>query len=337
MVDPTARGALLGLIQAKDGQLFQLMQMESTPGDARPDRSLHFARVVKRLFELGLRVDEVTAVAIGAPFAVKFAGREAQRVAIEHGKWAADQEVKLRAAENWKRLASNAGNVAQHPAATAAFDGHGGAASEPAARPISGQNGTAKKDAVVLPCITSAAELQKKEFTPIQWLVDGLLCEGCTILGGRPKMGKSWWVLDLAFGITSGSQVMGRDCIKGDVLYCALEDNDRRLKLRMETISSVENWPANLYTVTEWSKGEDAIKQMHLWTKQVQNQRLIIVDTLKKIKQAPKGNKSENYADDYEAVGMIQEFYKKTGISVLLITHTRKSEADDPFTRCQGH
>ena len=48
--------------------------------------------------------------------------------------------------------------------------------------------------------------------------------EGCTILAGRPKIGKSWLMLAVGLDVA---------CEGGDVLYLALEDNERRLQTRM--------------------------------------------------------------------------------------------------------
>ncbi len=127
-IDATAKEALLARIQAENPHLFQLMNLEHKPDDPRRDRSAHFAYGTKCLFEMGLTIDEVAAVANGAPFAKKFAGRVAQRVAREHEIWSADLQRRAAAEQNWKRLADN---VVQHPRAEhTAFDGRGGAAPE---------------------------------------------------------------------------------------------------------------------------------------------------------------------------------------------------------------
>ena len=78
-IDPTATTRLLAHIQADNPRLSQLMQMEHKPDDPRRDRSAHFAHVVKCLFAMDFTDREVVAVAVGAPFAKKFAGRVPQR------------------------------------------------------------------------------------------------------------------------------------------------------------------------------------------------------------------------------------------------------------------
>jgi AAA domain-containing protein len=80
------------------------------------------------------------------------------------------------------------------------------------------------------PAIRTAAELQRKVFPPIKWIVPGYLAEGCTLLAGRPKLGKSWLALDIGLAVAAGRYVLGEIlCEAGDVLCLALEDNERRL------------------------------------------------------------------------------------------------------------
>jgi RecA-family ATPase len=55
--------------------------------------------------------------------------------------------------------------------------------------------------------------------------------EGCILLAGPPKVGKSWLTLGLGLSVASGGKALGRiDVTAGQVLYLALEDTPRRLK-----------------------------------------------------------------------------------------------------------
>jgi len=46
----------------------------------------------------------------------------------------------------------------------------------------------------------SAHELSMLELPPLIWAVDGMLAEGLALIIGKPKGGKSWWLLQLAGG-----------------------------------------------------------------------------------------------------------------------------------------
>lgn len=64
----------------------------------------------------------------------------------------------------------------------------------------------------------------------MRYVVPGYIAEGLTVLAGRPKLGKSWLALDLAIAVATGGAALGSTKVgQGDVLYLALEDNERRL------------------------------------------------------------------------------------------------------------
>ena len=80
----------------------------------------------------------------------------------------------------------------------------------------------------------TAKELQNRTYPPVRYIIPGLIPEGLSLLVGRPKIGKSWMALDIALSVASGATCLGgRTPDQGDVLYCALEDNERRLKNRI--------------------------------------------------------------------------------------------------------
>ena len=71
----------------------------------------------------------------------------------------------------------------------------------------------------------SASELGSMTFPPIKYAVPGLIPEGCSILAGRPKLGKSWLALNHGLATASGGRAFSAaQCEPGDVLALALED-----------------------------------------------------------------------------------------------------------------
>ena len=75
-------------------------------------------------------------------------------------------------------------------------------------------------------------ELYKQPLEPVEYLVDGLLAPGLYILGGSPKVGKSWMALQLCLAVCGGKAFLGRATREGEVLYLALEDGPQRLHSR---------------------------------------------------------------------------------------------------------
>ena len=66
-----------------------------------------------------------------------------------------------------------------------------------------------------------------------EMIVPNRLPVGLTVLAGRPKVGKSWLLLDAAASIAQGLPVLGVPNVRpGPVNYWALEDNWDRVKAR---------------------------------------------------------------------------------------------------------
>ena len=72
----------------------------------------------------------------------------------------------------------------------------------------------------------SGAKLMDLEFMPQEFVVRGLLPKGLSILGGAPKIGKSWLMLELALRVAKGEPMWGMETKQGTVLYYCLENTN---------------------------------------------------------------------------------------------------------------
>ena len=105
----------------------------------------------------------------------------------------------------------------------------------------------------------TAAALQTMEFPPLTYLLPGLIPEGLCLLVSRPKLGKSWLVLDIATATAAGRLVLGDlKPASGEVLYLALEDGPRRLQRRMSRLLPTFSgtWPEGITFATEWPRSD---------------------------------------------------------------------------------
>jgi hypothetical protein len=180
----------------------------------------------------------------------------------------------------------------------------------------------------------SAADLQAKEFPPVEWVIPGILPQGVTILAGRPKLGKSWTGLDWAIAVASGDETFGVQCQQGDVLYAALEDTERRLKARMEQMGAIG--PERLHFLTAMPKADEGgIDLVRSWLKQAIKPRLVIIDVLARVRSG-KSSEEGNYATDYKAVSAWKALADEFGIAIVLVHHVRKMEAEDRLEMTSG-
>ena len=71
-------------------------------------------------------------------------------------------------------------------------------------------------------------------------VIDGLLYSGTYLFAGAPKVGKSFFMAQLAYHISTGQKLWDYDVRQGTVLYLALEDDYQRLQERMFRMFGVE-------------------------------------------------------------------------------------------------
>ncbi len=146
-------------------------------------------------------------------------------------------------------------------------------------------------------------------------------------------------VLDLAIGIATGKTVLGSAHVEqGDVLYCALEDNGRRLQRRVTKLISPfgEEWPDRLTLTTRWRRlDEGGVDDIEEWCGSVANPRLVLLDTLAGVRPA-RGGTDTLYEGDYKALRDVHRFANDRGMAVVALHHTRKMEADDPIDTISG-
>ena len=190
----------------------------------------------------------------------------------------------------------------------------------------------------VKPLLT-AATLQTMLFPAIKYLLPGLVPEGATLLVARPKIGKSWMVLDIAVAVATGESALGTvKAGQGDVLYLALEDGPRRLQSRLTKLLSpfLRAWPDNLYFQTEWSRQDQGgLEGIENWIKTHPAARLVIIDTLAQFRPKSTG-KETMYTADYTAVAGLQKLASTYNIAIMIVHHDRKANADDPFDTVSG-
>lgn len=120
----------------------------------------------------------------------------------------------------------------------------------------------------------SAADLAREKFPPIKWVVPGIICEGVTLLGGKPKRGKSWLMLGTALATACGGLALGSIPVEqGDVLGLFLEDNERRLQSRLMQIEPSMRWPKSFSYATEWPRlNEGGLDRIEAWRERAEAQ-----------------------------------------------------------------
>lgn len=189
------------------------------------------------------------------------------------------------------------------------------------------------EDPSYLPTI-SMSELYENVYCKSPPIIDGLLYSGTYLFVGAPKVGKSFFMLQLAYHISTGTQLWEYPVRKGSVLYLALEDNYHRLQERLYRMFGTDNTPDLHFSVSAHQLGKGLVEQLSGFVQEHRDTRLIIIDTLQKVREI--GGESYSYSNDYEIITQLKRFADSTGICLLLVHHTRKQKSEDTFDMISG-
>ncbi len=178
-----------------------------------------------------------------------------------------------------------------------------------------------------------ADTLQSTAYEPVSFVVDDLLPLGLHLLAGAPKIGKSWLALWLCLCAAQGKPLWTFATHPCEVLYLCLEDSFQRIQSRLFDLT--EDAPPTLrFAVMSQQLHNGLVEQIEQFLKEHPQTRLIVIDTLQRIRTA--GNDANPYASDYRDIGVLKALADKHRIAILLIHHLRKELADDVFSRISG-
>lgn len=180
----------------------------------------------------------------------------------------------------------------------------------------------------LLSTVITAAELHQMEFPDLVQFVPGIVVEGFGIVAGPPKLGKSWWTLNLALAVAAGGVAFGKIKVEQrDVLLLALEDSERRLQSRIRAVYGRVTPPHRLNIITKVMPGL-LIPTITAWL-QHHPGGLVILDTLGRARQQRRRG-DDPYLADYQAgVALKNVVDAFPGSALLGVHHTRKASSDD--------
>ena len=167
---------------------------------------------------------------------------------------------------------------------------------------------------------------------PTRFCVQTLLPQGVIILGGAPKVGKSWLVLDLCIRIAKGESIWSLPTAQGTTLYLCLEDTQRRIQERLLTIT--DDVPANaFFAVASKTLADGLAEQIRDFVTEHPDTVLVVIDTFQMVRN---GESDVPYASDYQEILQLKQLSAELSISILLVHHLRKQGDSDPLNKLSG-
>lgn len=165
-------------------------------------------------------------------------------------------------------------------------------------------------------------------------VIEGLLYQGTYLFVGSPKIGKSFFMAQLAYHVSTGTPLWDYPVKKGTVPYLALEDDYRRLQERMYRMFGTDSTENLYFSVSSKPLGNGLTDQLSGFIREHPDTTLVIIDTLQKIREVD--SDSYSYAKDYEIINQLKQFSDSWGICLLLVHHTRKQKSSDNFDMISG-
>jgi hypothetical protein len=186
---------------------------------------------------------------------------------------------------------------------------------------------TGSETIVPLPVVqASALEVPLVRHT---WLVDQLWADRAVgVIGGGPKLGKSWLALDMAVSIASGTPCLDtfKVHVSGPVLLYAAEDSAAALRSRLETLTRIRQLDfesLDVRVITAESLRLDRAEDQGRLEATVALHRpvMLILDPLVRVHAI-----DENVAGQVAALlGYLRALQRKNGVAIGLVHHVRKN------------
>jgi 5S rRNA maturation endonuclease (ribonuclease M5) len=184
----------------------------------------------------------------------------------------------------------------------------------------------------------TAAELMRMKLPDPKYAVQGIIPEGLTLLGGKPKLGKSWLMLHLLIAVALGALALGKiQVVQRQVLYLSLEDTRRRLQDRLRRLLGEGNAaPAGLHLVRECERmDKGGLDSLRAWLDTHPPPGLVVIDTWGRFRPRRPGS-GDKYDLDYGDGEVLKKLADDYAVPIVAVCHCRKLPAEDPIEEISG-
>lgn len=153
------------------------------------------------------------------------------------------------------------------------------------------------------------------------WYVEGMITVGFNLVIAKKGIGKSFFIMDLGINVAAGTQFMGRETTKADVLYIPTELDRVAVHERLQIY---EKLPPDLFVHYCWSTGEQALSDAERILTET-SLRVLIFDMFLPV--VP-----ELETNAYESSGVFlrwRQLAQRCGAAIVAVWHSGKSARKD--------
>jgi replicative DNA helicase len=166
--------------------------------------------------------------------------------------------------------------------------------------------------------------LDEPEATQLTWIWDGFLTEGgFSAFVGKPKVGKTTVVYELAMKVAQGQPFLGRATRQSSVLILAVEEHPREIRRRIRALGAEDVDALHIHA----GRLEDSAATLHGLRVYIAKHgiKLVVFDTLNSFWSVQEENDAVAVT---QAIKPLLTLARESGASLLLLHHARKSDGE---------
>ena len=173
------------------------------------------------------------------------------------------------------------------------------------------------------------------------YLVSPLICDvGLYVVAGKPKGGKSRILKDLAYKVQNkelGTWI-GHSVINGDVLLLSLEDNSDSMNIDIKEMGYQHKIKPTTFVEIAPTLDRGLEESIKLWTEEVSNPKLIILDTFQKIKPLgeQKTRNANAYEVDYHYLSKLHTLARELKVCIIYVHHLSQADKSHSWDKIMG-
>lgn len=169
---------------------------------------------------------------------------------------------------------------------------------------------------------------------PVNWIVEGLLAVGgLSLVGAKPKVGKSTLARYIAHCVARGVACLGRRVHAGPVLYVSIEERRRDVRAHFAQLGNTDDLDLHVHVEpvpgTPAGNNREAIRQHRVAWLAAEIKRLrpvlVVIDTWGRFVAVKDGN---DYAEATAATDPLIALARDTDTHLLFTHHARKGEGE---------
>ena len=173
------------------------------------------------------------------------------------------------------------------------------------------------------------------------YLVSPIICDvGLYVLAGKPKGGKSRILKDLAYKVQNKTddKWIGHAVEKGDVLLLALEDNADSMNIDIKEMGYQNKLKPTTFVEIAPTLDRGLEESIRLWTEEVPNPKLVILDTFQKIKPLgeQKTRNANAYEVDYHYLSKLHTMARELNICIIYVHHLSQADKTHSWDKIMG-